>query len=349
MVAAPDWLAIVEDQIILRLNPTVLTQIEHDSFGERDRSDRNGTIYENIRENIRENANDEVIYKLNSQELLQVLASSVGLSKVSRQGAIVIWTYYSDTSDHFLSEPQSLPKRSPILRTLLNIDGDLHQKVCRDILEHPLGDRILRSHSYIVGQISRQFKTVIGDYLEEKLRPFTIAVISMVTVFAWCDPLQKFGQKLHLPDFIFGNCWRIIIAAPITVLAIWWINSKLPFRLPTLINSEINSDGKLDRNSGIKLAQKLGKDLLKLLEGRVFRIVAIAVIAFLVMTWLIVTVAKVPLNSQFISVINNIESYIEPYLPIAIISLRKLIMSNLGTIFFKSAFIVKFIFGRFVR
>jgi hypothetical protein len=338
MVNTPDWLAVVEDQIVVCLNPNVLTQIEHNAFAE-------GGLHGDLH-NV---ADEEIIYKLNSQDLLQVLASSVGLSKVNRQGAIVIWTYYSDTDVNFLSDPQNLSNnlaaRSPILRTLINIDGDMYQKVCYEVLEHPLGDRILRTHGYIVGQISGQFKTVIGDYLESKLRPLTIAAISMVTVFAWCDPLHKLGQKLHLPDFIFSNCWQMMIVAPITVLLIWWLYSKFPFRLPTLINSE----GNFDRQSGIKLLQKLGKDLLKLLETPIFRFIAIAVIAFLFLTWLLITVVKLPVDNKIILIVNNIESYIEPYLPIAIISLRKLIMDNLGTIFFKSAFIVKFIFGRFVR
>jgi hypothetical protein len=329
MVNTPDWLAVVEGQIIVCLNPSVLTQIQHDNFEDSDR-----------------HVDDqETIYRLSSQSLLQVLASSVGLTKVNRQGAIVIWTYYSDTNDNFVNDLQNLSQRSPILRTLINIDGDMHQKVCYEILEHPLGDRILRTHGYIIGQISGQFKTVIGDYLEAKLRPLTIAAISMVTVFAWCDPLHKLSQKLHLPDFIFSNCWQMTIAAPLTVLIIWWINSKLPFRLPTLINSQ----GNFDRQSRIKLLQKFGKDLLKLLETPIFRFIAIGVIAFLFLTWLLITVVKLPVDHRIILIVNNIESYIEPYLPIAIISLRKLIMENLGTIFFKSAFIVKFIFGRFVR
>jgi len=329
MVNTPDWLAVVEGQIIVCLNPSVLTQIQHDNFEDSDR-----------------HVDDqETIYRLSSQSLLQVLASSVGLTKVNRQGAIVIWTYYSDTNDNFVNDLQNLSQRSPILRTLINIDGDMHQKVCYEILEHPLGDRILRTHGYIIGQISGQFKTVIGDYLEAKLRPLTIAAISMVTVFAWCDPLHKLSQKLHLPDFIFSNCWQMTIAAPLTVLIIWWINSKLPFRLPTLINSQ----GNFDRQSRIKLLQKFGKDLLKLLETPIFRFIAIGVIAFLFLTWLLITVVKLPVDNKIILIVNNIESYIEPYLPIAIISLRKLIMENLGTIFFKSAFIVKFIFGRFVR
>jgi hypothetical protein len=77
--------------------------------------------------------------------------------------------------------------------------------------------------------------------------------------------------------------------------------------------------------------------------------VAIAVIGCLFLSWLFLALEKLPVDSQIVKVISMIESYIEPYLPIAIISLRKLIMDNLGTIFFKSAFIVKFIFGRFVR
>ena len=337
-MSTPDWLAVVEDQIIVCLNPNVLTQIEHDNFENGD---------------DRTDSEQEIIYRLNSQALLRVLASSVGLSKINRQGAIVIWTYYSDTNENFLSDLQnlsgrlseSLSERSPIVRTLLNIDGDLHQKVCYEILKHPLGDRILKVHSYIIGQISGQFKTVIGDYLEAKLRPLSLAIISMVTVLTWCDPLRKIGKELNLPDFVFGNCWLTVSVVPIAILLVWWLHSKLSFKLPNFLSS----GGKSNQKSLQKNLQKFGKYLLKLLDGRIFRFVAIAVIGCLFLSWLFLALVKLPVDSQIVQVIRMIESYIEPYLPIAIISLRKLIMDNLGTIFFKSAFIVKFIFGRFVR
>ncbi|MFM7887699.1 MAG: hypothetical protein ACKPCM_13635, partial [Pseudanabaena sp.] len=77
-MAAPEWLPIVEEEIIVRLNPKVLAQIEEDTSGFSDRLNRDG----------------DIIYRLNSQDLLQVLASSVGIAK-SSQGAIVIWTYYT--------------------------------------------------------------------------------------------------------------------------------------------------------------------------------------------------------------------------------------------------------------
>jgi hypothetical protein len=40
---------------------------------------------------------------------------------------------------------------------------------------------------------------------------------------------------------------------------------------------------------------------------------------------------------------------VEPYLPVAIISLRQWIVSGLGKIFFRYPFFVKLIFGRFIR
>ena len=328
-MATPEWLAIVDDEIILRLNPTVLMQIEQESLGFVERYDQN----------------EDIIYNLNSQELLQVLASSVGLAPLS-QGALIIWTYYTDITNKNGSI-NNLPdlNQLPILRTLINIDGDLSQKVCQDILKHHLGDRILKAHSYIVGQISGQFVTAIANYIEVKLRPFTIAAISTATVFAWCEPLRKLGTKWQLPDVVIGNCWNIIIAAPITVLAIWWINSKLPFKLPSL--------PKFNRNFASIFVQRLGKIILKLLESRILRMVAIAVIAILVLMWLsgwlLTTFAQYPIDGQLNRVIQNIESDIEAYLPIAIISLRKLIVNTLGKIFLRYPFFVKLIFGRFLR
>ena len=328
-MATPEWLAIVDDEIILRLNPTVLMQIEQESLGFVERYDQN----------------EDIIYNLNSQELLQVLASSVGLAPLS-QGALIIWTYYTDITNKNGSI-NNLPdlNQLPILRTLINIDGDLSQKVCQDILKHHLGDRILKAHSYIVGQISGQFVTAIANYIEVKLRPFTIAAISTATVFAWCEPLRKLGTKWQLPDVVIGNCWNIIIAAPITVLAIWWINSKLPFKLPSL--------PKFNRNFASIFVQRLGKIILKLLESRILRMVAIAVIAILVLMWLsgwlLTTFAQYPIDGQLNRVIRNIESDVEAYLPIAIISLRKLIVNTLGKIFLRYPFFVKLIFGRFLR
>ncbi len=319
MVSAPEWLAVIDDEIRLLLNPNVLVQIEQD------------ILEANLEANLE--THSEIIYKLNSQELLQVLASSVGIASL-RQGAIVIWTYYSDLED--LPNLDADVLRSPILRTLINIDGKLSQKVCLDILNHPLGDRILKAHGYLVGQVSRQFVTAIADYVEAKLRPFTIATISMATAISWCDPLRKLGEKYHLPDVVIGNCWSIVIAAPITVLLIWWINSKLSLRLPSLPKS----------------VQEFGQVLLKLLESRALQIVAIVVVAILFVSWilsgLIITFVRVPINAQLSLVIHDMVSYVEPYLPVAIVSLRKLIVSALGKVFFKYSFFVKLIFGRFI-
>ena len=313
MASAPEWLAIVDDEIKLWLSPSVLMQIEQDIL------------------EINSKVNNEVIYKLNSQELLQVLASSVGIASL-RQGAIVIWTYYNDLDSGDLD---SRITRSPILRTLIDIDGKLSQKVCLDILSHPLGDRILKAHGYLVGQVSRQFVTAIADYIEAKLRPFTIATISMATAIAWCDPLRKLGEKYHLPDVVIGNCWRIVIAAPITILLIWWINSKLLWSLPSLPKS----------------IQEFGQLLLKLLESRIFQIVAIAVMAILfvswIASWLMITFTH--MDAQLSRSLHDLVTYVEPYLPVAILSLRKWIVSALGKVFFKYSFFVKLIFGRFIK
>lgn len=314
-MAAPEWLAIVEEEIIVRLTPKVLAQIEEDTLGFRDRHNRD----------------EEIIYKLNSQELLQILASSVGIAP-SSQGAIVIWTYYKDLpdrSEHTDTPKLSEAKQSPILRTLMNVDGDLSQKVCQDILKHPLSDRIFKAHSFIVGQISRQFITALEDFVEAKLRPLAIATVSMVTVLTWCEPLR---QHFHLPDALIGNCWSIIIATPIAALIIWWLISKLPFQLPDLPKSVLD----------------IGKWLVVILESRILQIVAIAIIAILILGWLAVHFVLPP-NATLSRIIHNIQNYAEPYVPIAIVSLRKLIVSNLGKIFLRYSFFVKLIFGRFIK
>jgi type IV secretory pathway VirB2 component (pilin) len=309
MVATPDWLAIVDDEISLWLNPSVIAQIELDT------------------QDIA--AVNEIIYRVNSQQLLQVLASSFGMA-AKRQGAIVIWTHYTAK---IKNSPEAEP--SVILRTLINVDGDLNQKICQDILTNPQADRILRAHSFLVGQISRQFITAIADYIEEKLRPFAIATVSFATTITWCEPLQKLGKRLNLPEsfssFLTSQCWHMAIAAPIVVLMIWWIYSKLNLTLPDTP----------------KLAQKIFTRLLQLLESPIFRLVAVVAIIILISCWIVLKFTN-PIGRTN-TLIGVLESYVEPYLPVAIISLRQWIVSGLGTIFFRYPFFVKLIFGRFIR
>ena len=308
----PDWLAVIDDEISLWLNPTVIDQIYLDTKGLA-------------------NAN-EIIYRVNSRDLLKVLASSVGMA-AKRQGAIAIWTYYTDKT----GAEQDLTKPDlPILRTLMNIDGDLSQKVCEDILYHPRADRILTTHSFLVSQISRQFLTAITDYVEQKLRPFAIATVSFTTTITWCDPLQNLGKRFSfsadLTAYLSNQCWAMASAAPFVVLMIWWIYSKLNLTLPALPKS----------------SQKFFTNLLGLLESQFFRLVAIAVVVILIFCWITIRVA-IPIEARANSFIVTLESLVEPYLPVAIISLRQWIVNGLGKIFFRYPFFVKLIFGRFIR
>jgi hypothetical protein len=219
---------------------------------------------------------------------------------------------------------------------LISIDGDLSQKVCQDILKHPQSDRILKAHSFLVGQISRQFVTAIADYIEEKLRPFEIAIISFVTTVTWYDPLQniskRFDLSANLINLLANQRWLIAIAAPITVLMVWWICSKLNLNLPTLP----------------KDIQKIFANLIELLERQISQVLAIAVVLTLFLGWVAIQVA-IPIDNHWNSLIITIQSYLELYLPIAIISLRKSIVSGLGSIFLRYPFFVKLIFGRFIR
>ena len=308
----PDWLAVIDDEISLWLNPTVIDQIYLDTQGLA-------------------KAN-EIIYRVNSRDLLKVLASSVGMA-AKRQGAIAIWTYYTDKT----GEEQDLTKPDlPILRTLMHIDGDLSQKVCEEILYHPRADRILTTHSFVVRQISQQFLTALSDYVEQKLRPFAIATVSFTTTITWCDPLQNLGKRFSfsadLTAYLSNQCWAMASAAPIVVLMIWWIYSKLNLTLPSLPKS----------------SQKFFTNLLGLLESQFFRLVAIAVVIILIFCWITIRVA-IPIEARANSFIVTLESLVEPYLPFAIISLRQWIVNGLGKIFFRYPFFVKLIFGRFIR
>jgi hypothetical protein len=76
--------------------------------------------------------------------------------------------------------------------------------------------------------------------------------------------------------------------------------------------------------------------------------VAIIVVIALILGWIAIKFV-IPIDKQANSLIVMVESYLEPYLPIAIISLRQWIVSGLGKIFLRYPFFVKLIFGRFVR
>lgn len=323
-MATPDWLSIDNDAIVLRLNSDVLSQIEQD--------------YKAVKDYQRQ-GNAELSYKYFSNvELLKVLASSIGLDSY-RQGAIIFLTYYQEesTQSKNYGQKNSISPRLPILRTLMHLDGDVAQKVCRDILKHPLGDRILKAHSFIVRQISTHFLTVINDYVEERLRPYTIASVTLVTILSWCTPIQNLGKSLKLPEILLDNCWLMSLVIILILLMVWWGLTRLPWKLPPLPRS---------RELFLK---NLGKYLLGLLEKPVLQLIAIAVIGFLVLSWLAISLAVIPIDAQLGRMIQTIQDYAEPYLPVAIISLRKLIISNLGKILMRYSFVLKFIFGRFIK
>ena len=326
-MATPKWLEIIEDEIVLGLTPEVLTQIEQDRL-----------TFAASRPLASPQPNDDhVIYRLNSRELLNLLATSVGVrSAQSKGGAIVIWTYYSDRPAETPIQPYAA-QISPILRTVIYIDGDLHQKICRDILDHPLSDRICQTHSYVIGQISSQVTQAIANYIDEKLRPWTIATISSVTVFSWCDPLKALGQRLSLPDSVLGNCWGMVIAAPIVILMLWWIGEQLPWQLPALPQ-------KLAITS-----RNFGKTLLNLLENRFLQTLAIACITFMLLSGALIFFAVVAKDSAEWRIIDLIQDWIEPYLPIALISIRKRLISRIAKFFRRYPFVIKLIFKRFLK
>ncbi|MBD2177410.1 hypothetical protein H6F42_10850 [Pseudanabaena sp. FACHB-1998] len=327
-MATPDWLSIDDDEIVLQLNPDVLSQIEQDYRAAR---------------GSQNNWNEKVVYKyFNSRELLKVLGSSMGMSSY-RQGAIVFRTYYQDNSLRSSNHEQNYGQKNidtqglPILRTLMHLDGDVAQKVCHDILSHPVGDRIVKAHTFVIRQISSQFLTVINDYVEEKLRPYAIALISMITVLSWCTPIQNLGRSLRLPELLISNCWFMSLVIFVTLLLLWWGVTKLPWQMPSLPRS---------RQS---LLRDLGTYLLGLLENPILQIIAIAIIGFLLLSWLAIALAVIPIDAQFGRIIQNTQNYVEPSLPVAIISLRKLIINNLSKILTRYSFVLKFIFGRFIK
>lgn len=309
-MAAPEWLAVIEEEIIVCLNPQVLMQIEQDTLWLLNRQNIN-------RQNI---SNKNIIYKLESRDLLQVLASSLGITPLSK-GAIVIWTYYTDVPIKAQNAINSFAglatNQAPILRTLMNVDGDISQKVCQDILQHPFSDRILQAHSFVIGQISQQLVTAIKTYLEAQLRPLVILIVSLITTFAWYEPFHNATKNLRFSSAIVNNFWIDAIILFLIVFILIWVINKL----------------------------KLSFDFL---ESKFAKLIAIAAVLTVFLEWLIPSI-KLLNNNLMIKIVAQISTYAHLYFPIAIISFRKFILDYLGKLLMKLPFLVKFIFGRFVR
>jgi hypothetical protein len=58
---------------------------------------------------------------------------------------------------------------------------------------------------------------------------------------------------------------------------------------------------------------------------------------------------QISANPTFQTIVADLKLWTEPYLPIALVSLRKRIAAMLGKVFLRIPFVVKLIFGRFIR
>ena len=316
-MSAPEWLDIGDDhQINLRLNLKVLTQIEQD-------------IKELKTLNTLLIADREVIYPLDKQKLLKVFGSGVGAVS-PYQGVIVIWTYYDDNSEEKSAQKLEItPKKSPVLRTVMHIDGDMTQKVRQNILSHPEADRILQAHGFAIAQISRQLTSAIADYLEEQIRPWVIATVSSVATYTWGESF------LHLPP---NQLWLWAIAIFLGVLAIFLISSKLKF-LGLILSG-------FTQKLSSKFSQKLGRLIRKIFDNPLCQFGAIAIILS-ALIGLILT--KFAIGHPLTWIIYNINFFAEPYLPLAIVSGRKMIMSLIGKLIFQFPCVIQFIFERVIK
>jgi hypothetical protein len=329
MEIAPDWLAIIDDEVHFRLHPRLLREVE------RGLSDLD----------VRQKA--ETIYKIDSKDLIKVLVSSLGIAPDCKgKGAIVIWTYCDEIS-----------LTDPILRTLLDIDGDFSQKVNQSLLRSPIAASIVQVHSYVISQISQQLITVIADYIARQLQPLSIAIITFITTVTWNDPLQAFLKKIKLSSEakqimtnITSHSLVFAFTTTFLVLVAWWIFYRSPFA--KFLKSQSNRQqliSEILQKLSFSL-QKLGKKLLQLLESEWAQRLAIAAMVVLGICWLALW-KGIPLSPQWREAIIRLKSLLEPYLPVAIVSTRKkiqdfawkIVSSNFGLI--QSIF--KFVFKQF--
>jgi hypothetical protein len=353
MEIASNWLTIDDNELKLQLSPDILMQVEAD---------------------IAEVANHDrkaIIYKLDSEQLLPVFASGLGIStSCAAKGAIVVWTYYGE-----------LFGKEPIMRTLLTLDGDLSQKVSQKALQYPISERIFSVHSFLVGQISQQIVTVITEYIYLQLQPYILGFSIYVTTRLYlCDPVRVVVNGLAnssiLPNGLqiainrLTDCNTLAIALTLFALAIWWLVIKSPLAIfmkslkkrqgsrskfsLSLVKSFIHSLNQLSIRLFNKSLRQLGTKILDLLNSLGGQIAAIAVVFVLIICWFLLWqgAALIP---QYQDLIRKIASTLEPYLPFAIVGLREKIMSImsiLGNICFGnplfSKVFIKLFFGRFV-
>ncbi len=355
MAIASSWLTIDDDELKVQLSSDVLMQVEADiaDLTNHDRS--------------------TIIYKLDSELLLPVLASGFGISKSSftAKGAIVVWTYYYDKA----------LGAEPIVRTLLTLDGDLSQKVSQQLLQHPIAERIISVHSFLIGQISQQIVTVITEYIYLQLQPYILGISTYAaTRLYFCDPIRAVVNSLanssRLPIELqtaishLSDCNTLAIALTVLALVIWWIVVKSPlaiifkpsqtYRLPkngsivlllSWVQSFIKSLNKLSIRLFKKSLKQLGAEFLEALDSRLWQILAIALILVLGISWLLQWQGGL-INPQQRESIYKLTNALEPYLPVAIVGVRKKIMAGLGNVCFSnpmfSKVFIKLFFGRFV-
>ena len=318
MEIAPNWLAIIDDEVHFRLHPRLLKQIER------------GLSDLDVREKV------EAIYTIDSKDLIKVLASSLGVAPDCKgKGAIIVWTYCDEIS----------PSK-PIVRTLLDIDGDFNQKVNQSLLRSPIAASIVQVHSYVISQISQQLITVIADYIARQLQPVSIAIITFVTTVTWNEPLQALLKNIKLSSEakqivmnITSNSIIFALTMTFLVLVAWWILVRSPFA--KFLKSGSNRQqliSEILQKLGLSL-QKLGKKLLQLLESEWAQRLAIASVIILCICWIALW-QGIPLNPQWREAIIRLEALLKPYLPVAIVSTRqklqdfawKIVSSNFGLI-----------------
>ncbi|PZU99878.1 MAG: hypothetical protein DCE90_00875 [Pseudanabaena sp.] len=308
-MTATQLISIVNDEVVVRLSPIAIAKIDQDR----------------LQNPKPRGAAREILYKLDSSKLLQVLASSLGIASL-RQGAIIIWTYFEEESR------KSEDNQAPILRTLITIDGDLTQKIRRDILEHPSADRLFKVHNYLIGQISQQLTTAIADYVAQKIRPIEIALVTFTAAIVWNDQVIAISQRLNFPQPLINILASQFSSILITIVAVvlWRLSSLKVF--PMLSQRAI---------------ARLFSNLQLFLENSYLQFAAIAAVCIFMISSIALTQEIVSPDTR--TIINELKQWTEIYLPVALICLRKLIIRAIGKIFLRIPFLMKLIFGRFIR
>jgi hypothetical protein len=223
-----------------------------------------------------------IAHSIEDRELLRIVIALLGGTK-NPQGALTFCSYYQSSGIEFktasdqLNQPEA--KAIAVLRTVINLDGDVIQTLRKDILPGETALQIAIVHNYLVGQIMRQFNDAIATYLRSQLQPWLGFAFGFVSILAYA-PMAYLVWLLAIANQSPANLdayqrWEYLLArseistAPIAQFSTAALLALLPPLLVILHRPVFRFLGKL-MLSQLALGRGLLRDLAIHAFGRFF-------------------------------------------------------------------------------